>query len=102
MEEKLNPGIIKVVKLLNSAGFATCDSGDGKTHEHACDRPDRYVVVKLPLSADPRLAANEVYELLMHSISDERFGHIIINANYDPRDARTYIDICPITDDDLL
>jgi hypothetical protein len=45
----INPGIARTVALINSWGFATCDSGDGKTHDHPCDREGPYVVVKLPL-----------------------------------------------------
>lgn len=40
----LNPGIRKTVRLLHEAGFDTCDSGDGETHE--CDRDHGYVVVR--------------------------------------------------------
>lgn len=40
----LNPGIRETVAWVRSLGFDTCDSGDGKTHEHACDREHAYVV----------------------------------------------------------
>jgi len=34
----LNPGIRRLVVWLRANGFDTCDSGDGQTHDHACDR----------------------------------------------------------------
>lgn len=47
----INPGICKVVKLLNDNGFTTCDSGDGVTHDYACDRDAPYVCITVaPLS----------------------------------------------------
>ena len=39
----LNIGIRKTVALLQAAGFNTCDSGDGETHDHDCDRESGYV-----------------------------------------------------------
>ena len=41
----LNPGIRRVVELLNNQGFPTTDSGDGQTHDFTCDRAYGYVVV---------------------------------------------------------
>ncbi len=39
----LNPGIVKTVEWLQSKGFRTTDSGDGKTRDFACDQPTPYV-----------------------------------------------------------
>ncbi len=43
--DQLNPGIRRTVQTLHLLGYTTTDSGDGKTHEHACDRDHPYVVV---------------------------------------------------------
>jgi hypothetical protein len=45
--DTLNPGIRKTVAWLRSLGFETTDSGDGRTHEHACDRDEPYVVIRV-------------------------------------------------------
>ena len=50
--DKLNPGIVKTVKMLNDAGYTTTDSGDGETHDYECDRDVGYVVVVLKDNAD--------------------------------------------------
>ena len=41
----INPGIRLTVGMLNAAGHKTCDSGDGETRDHSCDREEAYVVV---------------------------------------------------------
>lgn len=41
----LNPGIRKLVHLLNEHGFETTDSGDGETSDCDCDRENAYVCV---------------------------------------------------------
>ena len=45
LSQPLNPGIVNLVTILNEHGFKTCDSGDGVTHDHECDRDYPYVVV---------------------------------------------------------
>lgn len=45
--DSLNPGIRRTVTWLRSLGFDTCDSGDGMTHDHPCDRAYPYVVMRL-------------------------------------------------------
>lgn len=45
--EEMNPGIRRTVQWLRSHGFQTCDSGDGKTREHECDRPTAYVTIRV-------------------------------------------------------
>lgn len=42
----LNPGIRFLVEALNKRGLKTTDSGDGVTHDFACDRDHPYVVVQ--------------------------------------------------------
>lgn len=41
--DQVNPGIRNTVKTLREWGYRTCDSGDGKTHDHACDLDVPYV-----------------------------------------------------------
>ncbi len=43
----LNPGIRYTVQKLREWGFDTRDSGDGKTHDHACDLPIPYVHISI-------------------------------------------------------
>ena len=47
LPDDLNPGIRQTVQLLRDHGFETCDSGDGETHDRACDRPHGYVVMTI-------------------------------------------------------
>lgn len=47
VRKSLNPGIVKTVEWLNSHGFETCDSGDGETHDFACDLQIPYVHMKV-------------------------------------------------------
>lgn len=42
----LNPGIRNTVTWLREHGFDTCDSGDGQTHDPACDIPLPYVHIR--------------------------------------------------------
>lgn len=58
----INSGICRLVAALNNAGFTTCDSGDGETHDYSCDRDYGYVVVAVEppqalIQAADRLAA---------------------------------------------
>lgn len=57
--ESLNPGIRRTVALLRARGFRTCDSGDGETRDHPCDREDGYVVVEV----EPKRLAEEADRL---------------------------------------
>ena len=62
---EINEGIRRTVALLNEHGFATCDSGDGRTADYTCDRCYGYVVVK---EADPKriyARANKLRALLL-------------------------------------
>lgn len=54
----LNPGIVRVVEWLRANGFDTTDSGDGQTHDHPCDRPYPYVVMRGVEADARRLAAH--------------------------------------------
>lgn len=57
----MNPGIRRTVQWLRDNGFKTCDSGDGKTHEHECDRPIAYVTIRV----DPSQLSAECDRLLL-------------------------------------
>lgn len=61
----INPGVRKLVKLLNDNGFVTTDSGDGVTHDHACDRDYAFVVIAS--SPDSLIKdTHAVWQLLMN------------------------------------
>ena len=96
----LNPGITKTVQLLNDAGFVTCDSGDGETHDFECDRKQGYVVVSLTRCQGLVKACHKIADLLKENgvpvgvdLESTR-----INGNYDPVDEITIIDIDNIHD----
>lgn len=99
----INPGIRMLVALLNAEGFPTTDSGDGKTHDHPCDREGPYVVIKLPPHRTPHIVeeTNAVLGVL------SRFGILIgpvggerpwIQASYDPADYSALIDVSGVDD----
>lgn len=99
----LNPGIRRVVALLNKAGWTTIDSGDGETHEFGCDREVGYVVIKLDRDApgfDLEVATTDVYEFLRaHGVT---FGSgeddVLIQGSYSPVDGLALVDIHGIHD----
>lgn len=103
MTAKINPGIRRVVALLNENGYRTVDSGDGKTHDFECDREVGYVVVAL--SPDQRLedSADDIYRILrIAGVPKEAFfgdSGIHIQANYCPSDSMRLIDISKIYDE---
>ena len=95
--DELNPGIRKTVKLLNSVGWKTCDSGDGETHDYECDRDAGYVVVV----STPQ---NVIHDSdLIHGFL-ESYGVTFspedtsIQANYSPVDGYAFVDIHNIHD----
>lgn len=110
----INPGIRDVVRWLNEHHFTTCDSGDGKTHDFACDRPRPYVVIQLDpdrLEADPQILVNEANRLQdelelegveIQGLSDPRDADaaetISIQANYSPVDNFGFIDLTGLDD----
>lgn len=97
----INPGIRRVVALINSFGFQTCDSGDGRTHDHPCDRDHGYVVVRLPPWADLIAASLWLQHKLSIHLRPDRLQRVTISASYNPRDGIKLIDVSPITDADL-
>ena len=95
----LNPGIVKIVELLNSMGYKTTDSGDGETHEHSCDRDVGYVVVILKLGQGLEAAADVIHaELKKRGADFTAEGGPMIQANYSPLDGYRVVDIHGIHD----
>lgn len=107
----LNPGIRRTVLWLRSHGFATCDSGDGKTHDYSCDRNHPYVVMRVaPDDMVPRTL--DLVKLLgMVGLEVVSVGHGFnsdgdslapcIQASYDPANGIALIDLMGVCDSDL-
>lgn len=105
---KLNPGIRRTVCWLRSLGFNTCDSGDGQTHEHDCDRGYPYVSMR----GDPR-DADRLRRVLMQAgipvlSATEAWGEggdqpagVHISYTYDPADGVGVVDLGGLRDDML-
>lgn len=96
----LNPGIRLTVVALNAAGFETCDSGDGETHQHECDREESYVVIKSngrTLTSD----AVDLVQFLRHNgidVVEVGCEGVQVQANYDPVNDIAFIDVSGIHD----
>ncbi len=56
----LNPGIVATVEWLNQNGYRTTDSGDGKTHDYACDQAVPYVHMQV----EPRMLVEQTDRLV--------------------------------------
>lgn len=107
----INPGIIRTVQWLRSHGFETCDSGDGDTHLHTCDRDYPYVAMRV----DPKdmvTQANELVFLLNRAglaVVPMAYGFNedgdslapCLQATYDPMDGIAILDLMGVCDDDL-
>jgi hypothetical protein len=104
----LNPGIVRLVQLLNDNGFETCDSGDGETHDFSCDRPYPYVCMKVV----PSLAVKQAKKLHLllqkqglqvvsqteaFSASESPSGPCI-QLSYDPCDDIAILDLMGVKD----
>lgn len=102
--EQLNPGIRRVVALLNVNGFETTDSGDGKTHDHPCDRDYAYVVIRTEVSRlaneSDRLVALMAGAGVKVGPSNDR-DEPCIEASFDPVDRTALIQLMHV-DDELL
>jgi hypothetical protein len=102
--EEMNPGIRRTVAFLRSLGFTTTDSGDGKTHEHECDRDEPYVVMsveepyELAREADRLCRALENHGIHVTAVGE---GAPAIQASYDPANGIGVLDLMGL-DDDLL
>jgi hypothetical protein len=100
MSDTINPGIQRTVALLNEHDFPTCDSGDGETHDHPCDREGGYVVVKLRRPESLFVESHRLLQLLYASTLPG--GEWRVNANYDPDDGHVFLDVSPMHDRWLL
>jgi hypothetical protein len=95
--DSLNPGIRKTVELLNQEGFVTCDSGDGETHDYPCDRDTGYVVVRVEDSEQLLYETKRLHAYLrLNGVT------AMVNANFDPEDGMSFIDVSPIHDRDWM
>lgn len=105
----LNPGIRRTVQGLRRQGFETCDSGDGATHAHPCDRPYPYVVMRVEadelvneagrLVGMLRLGGLEVVTLTRAFAESECPAGVCIQASYDPADsALATLDLMGLSD----
>lgn len=102
----LNPGIRKVVQFLRENGFDTCDSGDGVTHEHACDLDRPYVHILVQEPAKLVAEADRLTELLsQHGIKlepqDEEVTARSVEASYWPASQTAVMSLWNVTDTDL-
>jgi hypothetical protein len=102
MADDLNPGIRRTVAWLNENGFATCDSGDGETHDHACDREEPYVVVQVTPPSALTLDADRLRKLLTERgikvVPVGIDGGTWVQATYDPSNRIAFIDVSHIHD----
>ena len=102
----LNPGIQKLVDALNEGGFITTDSGDGITHDYACDRPYGYVVVLVPdknnLVSSTDSLGSFLERLGLRVVPQKEEpppeGSCTIQATYCPVDGYAVIDISYVHD----
>lgn len=105
--ESLNPGIRRTVALLRARGFRTCDSGDGETHDHPCDREGGYVVVqvepaRLAEEADRLASVLQGAGVRVRAQELERIDGVThVQAMYCPIDRVGVIDVSPIHDRQL-
>lgn len=101
--EEMNPGIRKTVKWLRSCGFDTTDSGDGVTHDHACDRDHAYVVIvtkpdDLAAEADLLVSVLKQAGIVVAPQSMDPSAQVSIQASYDPANRIAVIDLTGLTD----
>lgn len=97
----MNPGIVKIVELLNQSGFTTVDSGDGETHDFECDREYAYVAI----STEPEKLVSETIRLralmVKCGIEIEAMNNDekpCIQASFDPANGLALIDLQYVSD----
>jgi hypothetical protein len=102
MADELNPGIVKMVELINSMGFRTTDSGDGETHDHECDRDVGYVVVVLRADQKLHESADTIARKLMERgvklATPGSAEGTLIHSSYSPNDGVRLVDIHNVHD----
>jgi len=96
----LNPGIREVVAFVRSLGLDTCDSGDGRTHEHLCDQERAYVAAQvapegLVAAADRLRRALCARGIRVASIG---LGGVAIQASYDPANGVALVELTGLDD----
>ena len=104
----LNPGVRRTVLALRAAGFATCDSGDGTTHAHPCDRDYPYVSIRvfaleLPVEAARLLGVLRAWGLAPVTVTAALDGAtgchgVAVQASYDPVDGVALLDVLGLCD----
>lgn len=102
---ELKPGIRKLVALLHAHGFVTCDSGDGETHDFACDRAHGYVACRTAPAA-MAYEADRLAELLSSfglavaepDEKDPPEGVCHVQATYDPVNGIALLDVTHVHD----
>jgi len=91
----LNPGIRETVRWFHNLGYTTTDSGDGKTRQFECDRPDPYVVVKVKNPRDLVAVSKKIFlDLGPVALRPE----VIITGTYGPKDGLAHVDITGVHD----
>ena len=107
LPDDINPGIARTVQWLRAHGFATCDSGDGATHAHACDRDHAYVVMRVDglaiITESLRLCAllrAVSIEVVPQALAFDDGGLIApcVQSSYDPADGIALIDMMGVRD----
>lgn len=113
--EELNPGIRQTVRWLRQLGFDTTDSGDGKTHEHECDRDCAYVTIRVDpenmaaeckrlsrelqrLGCDLTYHYNRIGEAYEAGEDYEELKVPFLQANYSPVDDEAILDLVNVDD----
>ena len=101
--ESLNPGVRGAVRLLHQWGFETCDSGDGMTGDHECDREGAYIVI---VSTPETLAwdadrLKERLEGIEIDVTPQGQPGPSVQANYCPADYMALIDLHDLSDVEL-
>lgn len=107
--DELDPGIRKVVEMLNKAGFVTTDSGDGKTKIEAGWPEDEVLdVPHVFIESNPGYLCRDAQKLVMVledwgvKLSPVGQGDVHIQANYDPVDRSASIQLYGLNDEMLL
>ena len=98
----INPGVVRLVTLLNENGFVTCDSGDGATHAAECDREYPYacmVVDDANTLVSESLRLVEVMRRYGVEVQQQDDGDApCIQASFDPITKTAIIDLMNVTD----
>ncbi len=115
--DELDPGIRRLVRLLNDWGWPTTDSGDGKTKGEngadfphvivSCDCPVSFVAdyshtllerLKAALKPEARKKLERVQE---GDCGDDMTIYATLEVSYSPIDETTILSLVGICDDDL-